>query len=500
MKNYLLFDLDGTLTDPKVGICTCVQYALASFGIEEPDLDKLEPFIGPPLKDSFMEFYQMDEKQAEKAVEKYRERFREKGIFENKLYKGIPGMLRTLHAKGMTLAVASSKPTVFVQQILEHFKIAKYFTVVVGSELDGTRSSKEEVVRTALRKLFGNKPIEWDRVYMIGDRRFDVEGAHMVRVESVGVTYGYGSMEELKKAKSDYIVRSVAELERFLLRGADEGAKKGTFQKMWQVAWPFLIFYLVKSALEGFLGSIMVMIGNQMASGGEFLFIRNEEGLLSGFTGNGYAIISAVGFIGSGAAVYRATRRAVEERKQDSRLLHLKKEPGRSYIFLVLATIGAAVGLNVAFAFFGMIEESEAYQQVALRQYGAWLPLGLLCYGMIAPIAEEMVFRGLIYHEVRRFMKMPSAMIISAALFAMYHGNTVQGLYAFALGLLMVYAYEYFGDFRVPVGMHMGANVLVYLLSATEIARGLINPLTCIVCLIWLVGGVYFLNKDKAIF
>ena len=121
MKKYLLFDLDGTLTDPKVGICTCVQYALASFGIEAPDIDKLEPFIGPPLKDSFMQFYHMDSEQADAAIAKYRERYSEVGLFENTVYEGIPQMLRTLKAKGMLLAVASSKPTVFVERILQHF-------------------------------------------------------------------------------------------------------------------------------------------------------------------------------------------------------------------------------------------------------------------------------------------------------------------------------------------------------------------------------------------
>ena len=147
MKKYLLFDLDGTLTDPKVGICTCVQYALSSFGIEEPDLDKLEPFIGPPLKDSFMKYYDMDEARAEAAIEKYRERFRDTGIFENKLYDGIPQMLNALNSQGMFMAVASSKPTEFVRRILDHFGIGKYFKVVVGSEMDGTRVQKEEIGR-----------------------------------------------------------------------------------------------------------------------------------------------------------------------------------------------------------------------------------------------------------------------------------------------------------------------------------------------------------------
>ena len=209
--------MDGTLTDPKIGITTCVQYALHSFGIEEPDLDKLEPFIGPPLKDSFMQFYGMDEVQAKQAVEKYRERFKDIGIFENEIYPGIVKMLAELSKSRLHLAVASSKPTVFVKRILEHFHISQYFEVVVGSEPDGTRSNKAEVVEEALRQLFPGKKVETDRVYMIGDTKYDVEGAHVWGIESVGVSYGYGGMEQLKDAKSDYIGTLVGGLERFLL-------------------------------------------------------------------------------------------------------------------------------------------------------------------------------------------------------------------------------------------------------------------------------------------
>ena len=211
MKEYLLFDLDGTLTDPGEGITKCVQYALESFGIIEEDLQKLECFIGPPLKQSFMEYYNMSSEDAELAIEKYRERFQDTGIFENKMYNGIPELLGEMRSKGKRLAVASSKPLVFVEKILEHFKISQYFDVVVGSELDGTRVEKVDVIREALRLLFEDRAIEYDKVCMIGDRIFDVEGARAIPIESVGVTYGYGGMDELKNAKADYIVRTVDE-------------------------------------------------------------------------------------------------------------------------------------------------------------------------------------------------------------------------------------------------------------------------------------------------
>ena len=290
MKKYLLFDLDGTLTDPKIGITTCVQYALHSFGIEEPDLDKLEPFIGPPLRDSFMEFHGFTAEQAEEAVAKYRERFQNTGIFENEVYAGIPEMLKNLQSKGYFLALASSKPQIYVERILEHFDLKKYFAVVVGSELDGTRETKDQVVQETLHQLFKENPIEPDQVYMIGDRKFDVEGARALGVESVGVTYGYGSKEELKEAKADYIVQSVEELEKFLLRGSEElvnsnpdnKKKNPMYQRIWTMVYSFLMFILVRNAVQYALLALLYQLAQSGASGGlvDLLIPRGGKGLI----------------------------------------------------------------------------------------------------------------------------------------------------------------------------------------------------------------------------
>lgn len=500
MKNYLLFDLDGTLTDPKEGICTCVQYALASFGIEEPDLDKLEPFIGPPLKDSFQEFYQMSDEQAEAAIEKYRERFRDKGIFENKLYDGVPEMLRALNSKGMFMAVASSKPTVFVRQILEHFKIDKYFKVVVGSELDGTRVNKDEVVEEALKQLFGEKPVDKTKVYMIGDRRHDVEGAHACGVEAVGVTYGYGGMEELKEAKADYIVRSVGELQKFLLRGTEEKQKLTTFQRIMQMMVPFLLFILVRNIGMNIGVMLLVTLGNSIP-GGDFLFVRDGSGALEALTGNGSVIVSTLGFIAGAASIFGIARKTLARATEDMKLTHIKEDPGKCYLFMGVAAVGLAIGLNVLLELTGIIDNSEVYEAVAEAQYAAILPLGLVCFGVITPIAEELLFRGIIYNCVRRYLKPVAAMVMSAALFAMYHGNSVQGIYAFAFGCLMVYAYEYFGDFRMPVAVHIISNVLIYCISYQPgVATLFLNWPVCIVCLVCGVGSIWLLNKEKKIY
>lgn len=215
--HYILFDLDGTLTDPKIGITSCVQYALRAFGIEEPDLNKLEYFIGPPLRENFMESYGFSEEMAEQATEKYRERFQPIGIYENVIYPGIREMLERLKESGVKLAVASSKPEVFVKEILRYFEIEHCFDVVTGSELDGTRDRKEEVVEEAVRRLFGDAKPDYAHTAMVGDRRFDIEGGKAWNITTVGVSYGYAAPGELEEAGADFIAHSVEELANFLL-------------------------------------------------------------------------------------------------------------------------------------------------------------------------------------------------------------------------------------------------------------------------------------------
>ena len=224
MFDYILFDLDGTLTDPKLGITRSVQYALRALGIEEPSLDKLEPFIGPPLADSFREFYGLEEEQVVTAVAKYRERFTDQGIYENEIYPGTVRMLASLRAGGKKLAIASSKPTPFVERILDHFEIRAYFDYIIGSNMDGTRGKKEEVVEEALRQMLpaGMTPAEKKAgVAMVGDRRFDIEGAREHGITSVGVSFGYAPEGELEQAGADHIVDTVEALEKLLMRTED---------------------------------------------------------------------------------------------------------------------------------------------------------------------------------------------------------------------------------------------------------------------------------------
>ncbi|WP_156317591.1 HAD family hydrolase [Bacillus sp. CHD6a] len=210
----ILFDLDGTLSDPKEGITKSVHYALEKMDILEPDTDKLETFIGPPLQVSFAEYYGFDQKESERAIDFYRERFKEKGMYENVLYPSIHLLLASLKESGYVLVVATSKPTVFAEQIIKHFELEQYFQLIVGSNLNGTRSSKTEIIQHILDKYTEFYPNDF---VMIGDRKHDIIGAKNTGIDSIGVTYGYGSREEIKEAEPTYTVSSVEHLMDLLL-------------------------------------------------------------------------------------------------------------------------------------------------------------------------------------------------------------------------------------------------------------------------------------------
>ena len=215
MKKIILFDLDGTLTESGEGITKSVRYALEKMGKPEPDLQKLRVFVGPPLTEQFMIYAGMSREEAERAVSYYRERYSVVGIFENRPYPGIPEMLRSLREKGFLLAVASSKNVEAVDRVLEHFALKEYFDEAVGSELDGRRSRKADVIEEALRRF--EEKGHREQAIMVGDKEHDVIGARETGIPCVAVTYGYGTIEELENAGASKIVHTVNQLQEYLL-------------------------------------------------------------------------------------------------------------------------------------------------------------------------------------------------------------------------------------------------------------------------------------------
>lgn len=213
----VLFDLDGTLTDPKVGITKSVQYALSHWGIKVEDPDTLIPYIGPPLVNSFREIHSFSERDSVLAVEKYREYFQDRGIYENELYAGIKELLEALTEQGRRLIVATSKPTVFALEVLKHFGIDAYFEYVCGSHLDGTLSDKAEIIAAVIEKFSLHK----EESIMIGDRKHDIIGAQKNGIDSIAAGYGYGSEEELTAIRPTYHVQTVQELKAFFDGGPE---------------------------------------------------------------------------------------------------------------------------------------------------------------------------------------------------------------------------------------------------------------------------------------
>lgn len=537
MFSYILFDLDGTLSDPKQGICGSVQYALKSFGIEEPDIDRLEPFIGPPLRDSFMKYYGFTPEQAEEAVAKYRERFSVTGKYENTLYPGIAPLLHDLVRAGAKLAVASSKPTVYVEDILVHFGIRQYFDIVVGSELDGTRDRKEEVVAEALRQLdesCGAKPCE---VVMVGDRCFDVEGAKAAGTRSVAVTYGYAQPGELEQAGADIIVRDVEGLRQVLMGGAGQNSWQnagqntrtgergqippvgsssryrsnawhsagqssaaGTWQNAEQEAGQNAGQYSGMSGsnprydkMRDFWKAIGV---SALAMGTYYLVsIAISTGVLIlsmimtpvldvfgiGARENTYNLwmnlANALATAGAFAACFGIWHKQMNFKAKRS-------IDGLSLVPMAILAAASAVGMNGLLNLIELYRFSPTFQEISEIQFDTPVWLGIISYGILAPLGEEVVFRGVVYGQFKKVMKVPIAIVLSGLAFGLFHGNLVQAVYATVIGILLALVYELYGTLIAPMVFHGIANLFVYImLDLTSFGGAFLTPAACIIFL-----------------
>lgn len=478
MFQYVLFDLDGTLTDPREGITKSVQFALAQQGISEPDLKKLEPFIGPPLKDSFMEFYGMTEEQAAQGVADYRKRFAPIGKFENEVYPGIPEMLGSLKRAGIRLAVASSKPETFVWDILRYFKLDGYFDVVTGSELDGTRSRKEEVVEEALHRLeLDGQPVSRENCAMVGDRRFDIEGGRQFQLTTVGVTYGYAAKGELEAAGADYIVKNPVQLTKLLL---GEKSRESAFLRTWNVLSPLIVYYV------GFnLCYMLIAAGIQVSAGqgsASQTWLYDNSVLV-------FSLCRMCSMIAGMAAVFPMFRKETVDWKGSVRL---------PVLTVGILAVAMALGTNILFSLLHITELSKSFADVAGQQFMVPIWQGLLLFGVVSPLAEEIVFRGVIYNRLKKYFPVWIAILTSAVLFGGYHGNLVQGIYGFLLGTVIAWLYEVAGKFRIPVMFHAFANISVFLMTYDSDITAAINTwINFLIFAIISISTLFFIKMRK---
>ena len=553
MFSCILFDLDGTISDPKQGICGCVQYALRSFGIEEPELDRLEPFIGPPLSESFMKYYNFTAEQAQEAVEKYRERFSVTGKYENVLYPGMGALLHDLKASGATLAIASSKPTVYVEDILVHFGIREYFDIVVGSELDGRRVHKEEVVAEVLSQLAARGESDPDKMVMIGDRSFDVEGAKAIGAHCIAVSYGYAQPGELENAGAEIIVRDVEGLRRVLLGGtqagsgtqAGNGAQAGSSAQagrsaqagsgtqagsstqagtgtqsgssaqagtgtqagssaatgpntlseryrgsaaktmtksgqFWSAvgtgALAMFAYYVISLIISSVIltaVSVVYAIGLQELEGSSYNFWLN--------------VASALSTVGAFIICYGIWHKKIQ--------FHSTKEIDKlSIVPMVILAAAIAIGMNGVLTLTELYRFSPTFQRVSEMQFDTPVWLGIISYGILAPLGEEIVFRGVVYGQLRKVLKVPYAVVLSGLAFGLFHGNLVQAVYATVIGCLLALVYEWYGTIAAPMLFHSVANLFVYvMLELLPFGGVFLSVPSCVLFLVLSAGSLFLL-------
>ncbi len=213
MYKYILFDLDGTITESAPGIMNSARYALKHFGIPDPGVQKLRKFVGPPLFESFTQMFGIPAERATEAIDIYREYYAEKGIFENEVYDGIPEMLASLKKRDLTVALATSKPEVYARKILAHFDLDRYFDEICGIPLEDEKMTKAQVIATCIAKL--GSP-DKSQILMVGDRDYDVKGAKENGIDCMGVLFGYGDREELEGAGAILIARDASEIGRMI--------------------------------------------------------------------------------------------------------------------------------------------------------------------------------------------------------------------------------------------------------------------------------------------
>lgn len=213
-KQYILFDLDGTITNSAEGIINCVRYALQKMKWQEPSLKVLHRFIGPPLVDAFMDYCGMDKVEAEKAVANYRERYKDIGVFECSLYDEIEGVLKTLKYANKTIILATAKPLVFAKKVIEHFSLSQYFSDLVGAEIGGTLLHKHQIIDEVIKRF---NITDRSKAIMVGDREQDISGAKMFSLDSIGVKYGFAEPNELEDAGATYIAETPSDILKILL-------------------------------------------------------------------------------------------------------------------------------------------------------------------------------------------------------------------------------------------------------------------------------------------
>ena len=497
MWKTVLFDLDGTLTDSAEGITRSVQYALEKLGKDVPELEDLQCFVGPPLKDMFMEYAGLTDEEGTQAVAYYRERYIPTGMFENHLYPRIIKMLDLFEKEGITMAVASSKPEPLVKQILKHFGIDDYFKVIVGSEMDGGRIHKKDVVEEAIKRLkMENRK---DEIVLVGDTKYDVEGAKEAGIQCIAVTYGYGVQEELEAAGPVYIAESVSDVAECIISQQKKVQTETTGYKFWRILYPVLL-HLGVTEIVGTIALAVIFV-LQFIETGAIDVLAGAEELLA------WNNILTIGYCILLLPILVWFFRKDEWKRKDQGIRNRIMKPGKfglgQIVLVGLFFVIYSLLLNQLIEWSGMHELFPTFSELAEGLYNEEIRVAsYLGIAILAPIVEELVYRGLVYRRIRDYLGVKSATFISAAVFGLVHGNVVQFVFAFLIGLALSAVYERYRTILAPIAGHVFVNLFSCIMTFAAVEIIPANDITAVLVfaaegMLIVILGAFTLKKWK---
>ena len=462
MWQTILFDLDGTLTDSLAGITKSVAYALRAVGAPEMTEDELRRFGGPPLMYSFREYAGLGTEDAQRAVTAYRDFYSREGMYLNKPYESIPELLFALRKAGLTLGVVTSKETRTAIRVLQEFRIAGYFSVIMGCGADEVSPSKEELIERALRAL-GTRGIRQNTV-VVGDRSYDMQGAKAAGVASIGVTYGCGAREELEESGADRIAENIGELGRILLETGRAPWQNGAggSKRIWNLIAPLLIWFLISEGVQAVGGAVYAAI-YAIIHQAELVGMPQQE-MINQLMDHLYPLsmaLNGVSYLVSIPVFYHIYRKDEQGRFGVKRTPLTEKRPGIvNALCALLLGVALCTLINTLVNITGIGEwmyETNPARYDILGSLPVWAEL--LLVGILGPIAEELLFRGILFRRMRDYNGYIFAAVFSAIVFGVVHFDLVTGISAFMIGVIMAMLYEYTGSIFTPICFHMGFNL-----------------------------------------
>ena len=461
----VLFDLDGTLCDFRDGIAQSVLSGYAAAGKTAPSGGIPREFFEKPLREAYLGTGQFTQEDAERALEAYRTYYTGQGMFLGRLIPMVPQMLASLKRAGCTIGVISMLPEERVISLLQRLGIAGYCSVITGAKEAGATTA--QLIEETLKRL-GKQYMRGEVVY-VGDRYYDMEAASSCGIAAVGVSYGTGSRDELTKGGAQYLAGDVMNLTQALLRlGGVQGASgSGTMHRFGQVAIPLLIWFAITNIVSMIGGGIygIIKVSEYVASGVDISDVGAvtqqimQEIYATDFNAMNM-ILSALASVVTIPVMYAIYKKDIF--RASGKKLNLKSEPrpglGNSMLALFMG-LSVSTVMNLLISITGISEwmyEMNPGRYDMMSSLPLWGEFIVIC--LLAPVAEELLFRAVIFRRMRAFAGYTAAALVSAAIFGVVHMDLVTGLCAFVIGVVMAMLYEYTGSIFTSMFFHFGFN------------------------------------------